>query len=109
MEAMLGRALLIATVAAVVASAQVPSSSNQMPSLRCDDVTKLDVRNLSIRTAQRTFDFHNGIAVNYDSPPEQEADWKAEIEDDSVILPAPSVVVRFLLIHDSHATGTGWR
>jgi hypothetical protein len=119
----LGRALFIATIAAAVASTQqginavrsARSSSKQTSTLPCDDVTKLDVRNLVIRTAQRTFAFHNGIAVNYDSlPPEQDSahsqpDWKAEIEKDSVIQPAPSVVVRFLLIHDSHETGSGWR
>jgi hypothetical protein len=63
-------------MAATVASAQqginevrsVRSSSNQKPALRCDDVTKLDFRNLVIRTAQRTFAFHNGIAVNYEYP-----------------------------------------
>ena len=118
----LWRALFIATITAVDASAQqgindlrsVRSSSNQTPTVRCDDVTKLDFRNLIIRTAQRTFACHNGIAVNYDSPPEQDAehsqtDWKAEIEKDSIIEPAPNVVVRFLLIHDSHGTGSGWR
>ncbi len=118
----LWRALFITTIAAAVASAQpgtnevrsVRSSSNQTATLRCDDVTKLDFRNLVLRTAQRTFAFHNGIAVHYDSPPEQDPehsqpDWKAEIEKDSAIQPAPSVVVRFLLIHDSHETGSGWR
>jgi len=83
-----------------------------MPAERCNDVTKLDSRNLTIRTAQRTFAFHNGIAVNYDGQPEgaehSQPDWKAEIEKDSVIQPAPNVVVRFLLIHDSHETGSGW-
>jgi hypothetical protein len=114
--------LFIAAVAVVVAPAQqghsairpVRLSPNQAPALQCDDVTKLDVRNLMIRTAQRTFAFHNGIAVNYDWPPDQDTDyskpdWKAEIEKDSVIQRAPNVVVRFLLIDDSHATGSGWR
>jgi hypothetical protein len=117
----LWRALFIATIAAV-ASAQdgisavpsVRSSSNQTPAVRCDDVAKLDFRNLIIRTAQRTFAFHNGIAVNYELPPEQDAehsqpDWKADITKDSTIQPASNVVVRFLLIHDSHETGSGWR
>ncbi len=118
----LWRALFIATIAAAVASAQdgigavqsVRSSSNQTPAVRCDDVTKLDFRNLIVRTAQRMFAFHNGIAVNYDSRLEQDAehsqpDWKADIEKDSIIQPAPNVVVRFLLIHDSHETGSGYR
>src|ERR1700690_1235377 len=80
----------------------------------CEDVTKLDVKNQTIRTAQRTFAFHEGIALNYDSPRAQngkhpQPDWKAAIERDSIIQPAPNVVVRFLLIHDSHETGSGWR
>ena len=79
----------------------------------CDDVTKLDIRNLVIRTAHRTFAFHNGIAVNYDSQlalgeGQLRPDWKAEIETDRVIRSAPTRVVRYLLIHDSHETGSGW-
>jgi hypothetical protein len=102
----LWRSLCIIAIMAAVASAQ-----------RCDDVTKLDVRNLAIRTALRTFAFHSGIAVSddgYRDPPEQDPgssqpDWIAEIEKDSIIRPAPGIVVRFLLIHDSHQTGSGWR
>jgi len=77
-----------------------------MPTARCEDVAKLDVSNQTIRTAHRTFAFHNGIAVNSDGSVER---WKATIEKDSVIRPAPDVVVRFLLIHDSHEMGSGWR
>src|SRR5260370_23518003 len=118
----LWRTLFIATIAAAAASAQrginevgsLDASSNQIPALRCDDVTKLDFRNLVIRTAHNTFAFHNGIAANYDSPPElapehSQPDWKAEIVKDSILQPEPGVVVRFLLIHNSHETGTGWR
>src|ERR1700730_14904332 len=103
MQALCG-ALFLAVIAVAAAIAQQ----------ECEDVTKLDVRNQTIRTAQRTFAFHDGIAVNYDSPPDQDAkhsqpDWKATIEKDCIIQPAPNVVVRFLLIHDSHETGSGWR
>jgi|SRR5882762_12756 len=104
------RVLFIVITAAAIASAQ----SNLTPIARCDDVTKLDFRNLIVRTARRTFAFQNGIALNYDSRPDQGAkpsqpDWKAEIEKDTVIQPAPNVAVRFLLIRDSHETGSGWR
>lgn len=105
-----GRVLFVAITAAAFASAQ----SNPAPTVGCDDVTKLDFGNLIVRTAQRKFAFHNGIAVNYDSPPNQDTehsqpDWKAEIEKDTVLQPAPDVTVRFLLIHDSHETGSGAR
>ncbi len=116
------RALFIALIAAAIASAQqgmsavrpIRSSAKPTPTVRCDDVTKLDFRNLIVRTAQRTFTFQNGIAVNYDVPPDQDAehsqpDWKAEIVKDNVMQPASNVVVRFLLIRDSHETGSGWR
>jgi hypothetical protein len=104
------RALVLALTAAAIASAQ----SNPAHTAECDDVTKLDFGNLIVRTAQRTFNFHNGIAVNYDSPPGQgaehsQSDWKAAIEKETVVQPAPDVVVRFLLIHDSHETGSGGR
>jgi hypothetical protein len=115
--------LVTATIAVAAAAAQqgnhdvqsVRVRLNQMPAVRCEDVTKLDFRNLVIRAGHRTFAFHNATAVNYDRPPEEQdpehsqPDWKAEIEKDSVIHPEPDVVVRFLLIHDSHETGSGWR
>jgi predicted nucleotidyltransferase len=78
------------------------------------DVARLDVRNTTIRTDRRTFAFHNGIAVNYDAPPEEGAgqhqpDWQAEIEQDRLLRPAPNVTLRSLLIHDLHVTGSGWQ
>ena len=64
---------------------------------------KLDVSNLAIRTAQREFTFHNGVAVNYDGYEDRSAgppkpDWEAEIVGDKVIHPAPNVTVRCLVI-----------
>ena len=116
------RALFIGAIAVAAPAPQqgngairsVRARPNQTPGVRCDDVTKLDSGNLTIRTAQRTFTFHNGIAVSYEDPTETDKehfppDWKAEIEMDTIIQPAPDVVVRFLLIHDSHETGSGWR
>ena len=35
-------------------------------------------------------------------------EWKAEIEKDTIVRPAPDAVVRFLLIDNSHETGSGW-
>ena len=82
----------------------------------CDDITKLDVHNLTIHAAQRTFAFHNGVAesgpleqVPAGGKMEMRHEWKAEIEKDTVVRPASDVVVRFLLINDSHETGSGWR
>ena len=107
------RALLIAAIVLPVAPAQ-RSSPKQQPAVRCGDVTKLDVRNLTIRTAQREFAFHNGIAIDFDGYEDRTAgppkpDWEAEIVGDKVIHPAPNVTVRFLVIHDSHETGSGWQ
>jgi len=39
-----------------------------------------------------------GFALNIDDGPEGKLDWKAEIETDKVIRPAPGVVWRFLVI-----------
>jgi len=82
--------------------------------VRCDDVTRLDFKNLVVRTAGFSFAFHNGFALNSDDPlaekvDEEKPDWKAEIETDKVIRPAPGVVVRLLVIHDVHQTGSGRR
>jgi len=82
----------------------------------CDDITKLDVPNLTIQAAQRTFAFHNGVAEN--GPLEQVSiggqtgsrhEWRAAIEKDTIVRPSPDAVVRFLLINDSHETGSGNR
>jgi hypothetical protein len=82
----------------------------------CVDITKIDPPNLTIHAAQRTFAFHNGVAEN--GPLEQvpvggqtelRHEWKAQIENDNIVRPASDVVIRFLLINDSHETGSGNR
>lgn len=87
-----------------------------MSSVTCDDITKADLHNLTIHAAQRTFAFHNGIAENgpleqvlIGGQPELRYEWKAEIQKDTIVRPAADVAVRFLLIDDSHETGSGWR
>lgn len=107
-------AIVAASVAAGQSVEVIPAISGPAQPPACIDVARLDIKNSTIRTAQRTFSFHNGVAANYDDPAQAGAapsqpDWKAEIEKDVVVRPAPNVVVRVLLIHDSHETGSGWR
>lgn len=40
---------------------------------------------------------------------EMRHEWKAEIEKDTIVRPSSDAVVRFLLINDSHETGSGSR
>ncbi len=101
------QALVIASILVGVVEAQHGNAA-----IRCNDVTKLDVKNLTIRTGQQTFVFHNGTAVLFDSSPEldpeiTQPDWQAEIKKDRIIRPAANVVVRFFLISASHLTGSG--
>jgi hypothetical protein len=84
-------------------------------------VEKLDGRNLTLRTAGRTFAFRNGVAHGFELPPDARErerlelgsavrpDFEARIERDEVLQPAPGLAVRLFLIHDSHVTGSGWR
>jgi hypothetical protein len=84
-------------------------------------VETLDVRNVTLRTAGRTFAFRDGVAYGFELPPEArkrekaelgsevQPDFEARIEQDEVLRPAPGVAVRLFLIHDSHLTGSGWR
>ena len=82
--------------------------------MRCDDVTELDLKNLAVQDVPayvRLSKWHRGELgrVNgsrYRAYPTrlESRDWK-----DSIIQSAPDVIVRFLVIHDSHRTGTGWR
>jgi hypothetical protein len=54
--------------------------------------------------------FHDGVALNYDNPEiSRTPDWQADIQRDTAVQPIPVIDVRFLLIHDSHLTGSGWR
>src|SRR5260370_10211451 len=107
--------MMLGSAVAQPTNAAIPSPvSNLRQTAKCADFTRLDVRNLRIRTAQRTFVFHDGIGMNRDGPPEQDSerlqpDWKAEIEQQFILEPAPDVAVWLLLIHDSHITGSGWR
>jgi hypothetical protein len=76
----------------------------------CHDVRTVDFRNLTITYGERTFAFKNGTALNRDLPGTSAVpDWRAKIEHDAVVQPAPGVFVRFLLIHDVHESGSGWR
>jgi hypothetical protein len=93
-----------------------PALQNLTSSVTCNDITKLDVHNLTIHAAQRIFVFHNGVAengpleqVSIGGQTESRHEWKAEIERDTIVRPSSDAVVRFLLIHDSHQTGSGWR
>jgi hypothetical protein len=95
--------------------AQLPSQST-ISRATCNDITKTDFRNFTVHTAQRTFAFHDGVAKNgpleetpTNGAAERQHEWKAEIQNDTVVRPSADAVVRFLLIHDSHDTGSGWR
>jgi hypothetical protein len=89
------------------------SGGKPASAIRCGDIRRLDFKNLTIHSGSRTFAFNNGTAANYDSPLESEQerkpDWRAEIKRDTVVQPDPNVSVRFLVIHDRHETGSGWR
>ncbi len=81
------------------------------PVTSCHDVTRLDFKNLTISRGKRIFAFKDGVAHNYEIPEIEKSgppDWNAEIERDTVVHPIPDVTLRFLLIKDSHLTGTGW-
>lgn len=115
-----GKQLSCCTLLSVLSIAIAFSQANKNPDqdksgteASCEDVTKIDFKNLTIpvRTG-RPFAFHNGVALNWDrdSPDVTlDPDWEAEIKQETVVQPTPDVDVRFLLIQDTHMTGTGWR
>lgn len=80
----------------------------------CQDVTRLDFKNLTISNTihhnTRRLAFKDGIALTYDDPMTKNSspDWKAEIERDTAIHPSSGTTVRFLSVHESHLTGSGW-
>ncbi len=90
-----------------------PSIGKPARGIHCADINRLDFRNLTIRSGTRTFVFKGGTATHSDSPSEpgqnRTPDWTAKIERDTVVQPEPGTSVRFLVIHDNHLTGSGWR
>jgi len=103
---------LILAASFALTSALVRGDERIIP---CHDVTKLDFTNLTISNRihhnTRQLAFKNGVALGYDDPEIEKSgppDWKAEIERDTVVQPAPGISVRFLLIYQHHLTGTGW-
>ena len=97
-------------------SPKVTAKTEPSHSQTCTDITNLDVRNTTLQVAGRTFVFHNGVAkkgplesVPNGNEKELRHEWKAAIEQDTVVRPAPDTTIRFLLIDDSHETGSGWR
>jgi hypothetical protein len=112
----IGRATLIAASALVVPSL-VGSSTEQAigKGTACDDITMVDYKNSRIDVGEhggtRILVFHNGEALQYgdDEGLPKAIDWRATIEEDINVDAAVNVPVRFLLIHDSHEGGSGWR
>ncbi len=79
--------------------------------ISCQDVTKIDFENVTISAGKLIFAFRDAIALAYEMPEIEKSgppDWKAEIQRDTVVHPASGTTVRFLLIYDSHLTGSGW-
>jgi hypothetical protein len=97
-----------AIIEIVLSLAVATSAAGQnRPVADCSDLSTLDFKNLTVTVTGRTFAFHYGKATNSDSPGDEKPDWEATIEKDSMVSPAPGVETRFLLIDDSHVTGTG--
>ena len=103
--------ILLATVAVPVIAQQNRDPILPTRDAKCSDFATLDVKNMTVKSLGRVFVFRRGKAYNFDLP-EYEAnkpDWEATIEKDTTVSPAPGVAVRFLLINDSHLTGSGWQ
>lgn len=98
--------LVILSVFGVSASAQSETTS-------CPDIQKGDFRNSKIDIGETSYAFHDGEALNYDDPvednsPRRVPDWKATIAQDNFIELNGDMPVRVLLIHNNHETGSGW-
>ena len=98
-KAIIGITLLLT----IAASAE----GQNRPVADCSDITVLDFKNATVIATGRTFAFQDGKAYNSDTPGNEKSDWEATIEKDTTVSPAPGVKTRFLLIDDSHLTGTG--
>ena len=102
--------VLITVVPTLVAQQQM--AATPLPNYTCTGISNVDFRNLKFESKGRFFAFHKGKAYNWECPEcgvdRDNPDWEAEIEQDKVINPAPSIRIRFLLVHDDHLRGTGW-
>jgi hypothetical protein len=77
--------------------------------VRCTDIRKVDFKNISLDMGDAVLDFHNGVASEFDESEPQTLEWEATFRKDLTIDAAPDTPVRFVLIHDNHMGGSGWR
>jgi len=96
-----------AVIVSILLLAVAASAMGQNPVADWSDIATLDFKNATVTTTGRTFAFQDGTAYNSDTPGNEKSDWEATIEKDTTVSPAPGVKTRFLLIADSHLTGTG--
>jgi hypothetical protein len=66
-------------------------------------------RALSLDIGDAVFDFHNAVASEFDELKPTALEWEATITKDLTIEVAPDTPVRFVLIHNNHLGGSGWR
>ena len=107
------RSVLLLALEMAVTSAEQKHAKIQHAASSCSDIRLLNTKNATLQSGSRVFRFRSGTAVNYDDPPpgvnDPKPDWIAEIEQDQVVQPEVGVELRFVMIHDSHETGSGWR
>jgi hypothetical protein len=112
-----GFSICVLVLAVLILAATFSRSERNPTGIPCRDVRALDFNNLttrvppsSIHRRERTFAFHDGIAWIYYRKVDvfRPADWKAEIQRDTVVQPAQGTFIRFLFIDDNHETGSEW-
>ncbi len=76
----------------------------------CRSVVDVDIRNAAIDHQSGTWQFQRGIAESSDEGNSTQPDWKATIQSDAVVVPEPSIQIRFVEVENVHLTGSGsWR
>jgi hypothetical protein len=103
--------LLLTITAKPTLEAQQQMVVKALENRTCTDIRNIDFNNLKFESAGTVFSFHNGKAHSRDCPDcatdSDKPDWEANIEQDKVITPSPNVSIQFLLVDNSHLTGTG--
>jgi len=77
--------------------------------VRCDDVTSIDVKNMSIEfPARGKVQMNDGTGFSSDAGVDGESrDWKITLIQDVILRPTTSVILRLVRFNADHITGSG--
>jgi hypothetical protein len=85
---------------------QLWAASAEVP---CTDIRKIALQNMRLDVGNAVFNFRNGVGSEFDELEPKTLEWEATLIEAITVDVAPDIPVRFVLIRNSHVSGSGWR